>query len=125
MEKNERQNNGYQRIQKYAGTRSGYPLRVPIWVPRPSNRSGKRIRLHPNDYYAMGLKRGAIRPERTLKFAWLAPLVWDEVFAVIASGQVDLSPIITHRFLLEDAEEGIKSMKESKEPKIKGVIVMD
>ena len=67
----------------------------------------------------------AIQPKRTLKFAWLAPLVWDEVFAVIASGQVDLSPIITHRFLLEDAEEGIKSMKESKEPKIKGVIVMD
>ena len=67
----------------------------------------------------------AIQSERTLKFAWLAPLVWDEVFAVIASGQVDLSPIITHRFSLEDAEKGIVFMKEAKEPKIKGVIVMD
>ena len=67
----------------------------------------------------------AIQSERTLKFAWLAPLVWDEVFAVIASGQVDLSPIITHRFSLEDAEKGIVFMKEAKEPNIKGVIVMD
>ena len=33
---------------------------VPNWVPRPFNRPGKRIRLHPDDYYAMGLKRGAI-----------------------------------------------------------------
>lgn len=33
---------------------------VPAWVPRPFNRPGKRIRLHPDDYFAMGLKRGAI-----------------------------------------------------------------
>ena len=33
---------------------------VPNWVPRPFNRPGKRIRLHPDDYYAMGMKRGAI-----------------------------------------------------------------
>ncbi|MEG0914765.1 MAG: hypothetical protein RSG57_03335 [Christensenellaceae bacterium] len=33
---------------------------VPTWVPRPFNRPGKRLRLHPDDYYAMGLKRGAI-----------------------------------------------------------------
>jgi hypothetical protein len=33
---------------------------TPTWVPRPFNRPGKRIRLHPDDYYAMGMKRGAI-----------------------------------------------------------------
>jgi len=33
---------------------------VPTWVPRPFNRPGKRIRLHPDDYYAMGMNRGAI-----------------------------------------------------------------
>ena len=33
---------------------------APAWVPRPFNRPGKRIRLHPDDYYAMGLRRGAI-----------------------------------------------------------------
>jgi hypothetical protein len=33
---------------------------VPTWVPRPFNKPGKRIRLHPDDYYAMGMERGAI-----------------------------------------------------------------
>lgn len=32
----------------------------PTWVPRSFNRPGKRLRLHPDDYYALGLKRGAI-----------------------------------------------------------------
>lgn len=33
---------------------------VPNWVPRPFFSPGKRIRLHPDDYYAMGMKAGAI-----------------------------------------------------------------
>lgn len=33
---------------------------VPNWVPRPFNRPGKRLRLHPDDLYAMGMSRGAI-----------------------------------------------------------------
>lgn len=33
---------------------------VPTWVPRPFNKPGKRIRLHPDDYFAMGMDRGAI-----------------------------------------------------------------
>lgn len=66
----------------------------------------------------------AINLDRTIKCAWLAPLVWDNVFHVIASGQVDLAPIITHKFTLEECEDGIKFMKESKENKIKGVILI-
>lgn len=66
-----------------------------------------------------------LKAEKTLKFSWLAPLVWDQVFKLIATGQVDLSKIITHRFSLEDAEKGIKFMRESKENKVKGVIVVD
>jgi L-iditol 2-dehydrogenase len=64
----------------------------------------------------------AIQSDRTIKCSWLAPLVWDNVFAAISTGQVDLEPIITHRFPLADAENAIKFMKESKENKIKGVI---
>ncbi|MDR2435560.1 MAG: alcohol dehydrogenase catalytic domain-containing protein [Treponema sp.] len=67
----------------------------------------------------------AIQSERTLKFSWLAPLVWDNVFAAIASGQVKLDLIITHKFTLEDAEKGVKFMKESKENKVKGILVLD
>ena len=33
---------------------------TPTWVPRPFNKPGRRIRLHPDDTYAMGMKRGAI-----------------------------------------------------------------
>lgn len=33
---------------------------TPTWVPRPFNRPGKRLRLHPDDYFAMGMDRGAI-----------------------------------------------------------------
>lgn len=66
-----------------------------------------------------------LKAEKTLKFSWLAPIVWDQVFKLIANGQVDLSKIITHRFTLEEAEQGIKFMWESREPKVKGVIIVD
>lgn len=33
---------------------------VPAWVPRAFCRPGKRIKLHPSDYYILGLKRGGI-----------------------------------------------------------------
>ena len=67
----------------------------------------------------------AIQTERKLIFSWLAPMVWDNVFATVASGQVKLDKIITHKFKLDEAEKGIKFMKESKENKLKGVILVD
>ena len=33
---------------------------APTWVPRPFNRPGRRLRLHPDDLFAMGMERGAI-----------------------------------------------------------------
>ena len=33
---------------------------APTWVPRPFNRPGRRLRLHPDDTFAMGMERGAI-----------------------------------------------------------------
>jgi len=32
----------------------------PCWIPRPFNQPGRRLKLHPDDYFAFGLKRGAI-----------------------------------------------------------------
>ena len=68
---------------------------------------------------------GAIQSERTIRFAWLAPLVWDNVFSAVASGQVNLSPIITNKFTLDECEEGIKYMKESPDDKVKGIVLVD
>ena len=30
----------------------------PTWVPRSFCRPGKRIKLHPDDYYVLGLEKG-------------------------------------------------------------------
>ncbi len=67
----------------------------------------------------------AIQSNRTIKFSWLAPLVWDNVFNLIASGQVNLKPLITHKFSLEDLKKGLDFMKNSEEFKIKGVVLVD
>ena len=45
---------------------------APTWVPRSFCRPGKRIKLHPDDYYALGAERGGI-DER-----WLASTTWAE-----------------------------------------------
>ena len=34
---------------------------LPVFVPRPFSTPGHRLRLHPDDYYAFGTKRGAIK----------------------------------------------------------------
>jgi hypothetical protein len=34
---------------------------IPTWVPRAFNQAGGRIRLHPDDYYALGTQRGSIK----------------------------------------------------------------
>ena len=33
---------------------------TPTWVPRGFNEPGHRLRLHPDDYYALGMSRGGI-----------------------------------------------------------------
>ena len=33
---------------------------APTWVPRSFCRPGRRLKLHPDDYYALGLERGGI-----------------------------------------------------------------
>ncbi|MCQ3035237.1 MAG: hypothetical protein MJ248_03375 [Bacilli bacterium] len=44
----------------------------PTWVPRSFCRPGKRIKLHPDDYYVLGLQKGGI-DER-----WFASTTWAE-----------------------------------------------
>lgn len=38
----------------------GVARMAPNWVPRSFCRPGRRLRLHPNDYFALGLERGGI-----------------------------------------------------------------
>ncbi len=40
--------------------RQGILQLTPTWVPRSFNEPGRRLRLHPDDYYALGMDRGGI-----------------------------------------------------------------
>ncbi|RKX42397.1 MAG: hypothetical protein DRP64_09925, partial [Verrucomicrobia bacterium] len=34
---------------------------MPVFVPRLFGEAGRRLRLHPDDYYAMGMNRGSLK----------------------------------------------------------------
>ncbi len=78
---------------------------APTWVSRSFCRPGKRIKLHPDDYYARGLDKGGI-DER-----WFASTTWAENGPDTAEDE-GLSYIVSadgkQRMLLRDAIEELK-----------------
>lgn len=76
---------------------------IPNFVPRRFGRPGHRLRLHPDDYFALGTKRGAIK-ERW--FSSVIPAMNGE-FAPIDEGMSYVAPDnnIENKFLLRDAVE--------------------
>ena len=47
-------------IRKVFNDGDGILQLTPTWVPRGFNEPGRRLRLHPDDYYALGMDRGGI-----------------------------------------------------------------
>lgn len=78
----------------------------PTWVPRSFCRPGRRIKLHPDDYYVLGLERGGI-DER-----WFASTTWAENGPSTPADE-GLSYVVSkdgkERMLLRDAVEELKS----------------
>lgn len=73
---------------------------VPIFVPRRFSKAGKRLRLHPHDYYALGTERGAIK-ERW--FSSVIPAMNGEKAAPDEGmSYVEASEISNDRILLKD-----------------------
>lgn len=74
---------------------------IPVFVPRRFSKAGRRLRLHPDDYYALGIKRGSIK-ERWFSSVIpamngeLAPL--DEGMSYVAA-----TDDIGDKFLFKDA----------------------
>jgi L-iditol 2-dehydrogenase len=66
----------------------------------------------------------AIQSDKTIKFAWLAPLVWPMAINAVSNGLVKLDQLVTHKFSLEDAEKGIQFMKYGEGDKLKGLVVI-
>lgn len=60
----------------------------PTWVARNFNQPGQRLRLHPDDYFALGMARGAIKERwfSSVVATSMDPLTpWDEGMSYIAA----------------------------------------
>ena len=77
----------------------------PTWVSRSFCRPGRRIKLHPDDYYVLGVERGGI-DER-----WFASTTWAENGPVTAPDE-GLSYVVSadgsHEMLLKDMVAELK-----------------
>lgn len=62
--------------------------------------------------------------DKTIKFSWLAPLVWPEAIAAMRCGKVDASRLLSHRYRFDEVEKGIRDMAAGLPDKIKGVAVL-
>lgn len=76
---------------------------IPVFVPRRFSSPGFRLRLHPDDYYALGTKRGAIK-ER-----WFSSIIRCMNGELAAEDEglsyVSYSDDVRDRFTLKDAVE--------------------
>ena len=50
-----------QKIKEVFNRGEGVLRLIPNYVPRAWGKAGRRLRLHPDDYYAMGVSRGEIK----------------------------------------------------------------
>ena len=90
-------------VQKALDKGQGIFRLAPTWVPRSFCRPGKRIKLHPDDYYILGAKRGGI-DER-----WFSSTTWADNGPLTAPDE-GLSYIVVdeagdEKVLLRDAVE--------------------
>jgi hypothetical protein len=80
---------------------------MPVFVPRRFSAPGRRLRLHPDDYFALGTNRGAIK-ER-----WFASVI-NCMNGPLAAKDEGLSYVLpasgpAKKFTLRDAQEELKA----------------
>lgn len=81
---------------------------IPIFVPRRFSAPGKRLRLHPDDYFALGTNRGAIK-ER-----WFSSVI-KCMNGPLAAEDEGLSYVLPHtdnpkeKFTLKEAQDELKA----------------
>ena len=64
--------------------------------------------------------------DKSLLVSWQAPYTWDIAIKAIENGKIELEELITHKFPLENLEDGLKLMDDdSISDKIKTVITID
>ena len=62
--------------------------------------------------------------DKTIRFSWLAPLTWPLAIKAAETGKVNLKKLITNRFSLKEAGEGIIFMNSQVEEKIRGMVII-
>jgi len=80
---------------------------IPVFVPRRFSKAGRRLRLHPDDYYALGMQRGSIK-ERW--FSSVIPAMNGEL-APADEGMSYVLPFsgkLSEKFLLKNAVDDLK-----------------
>src|SRR5659263_687769 len=80
---------------------------APVFVPRRFSKAGRRLKLHPNDYYALGTKCGSIK-ER-----WFSSVIsaMNGELAPQDEGMSYVSPTerVEDKFLFKDAVDELGS----------------
>ena len=74
---------------------------APVFIPRRFSKAGRRLRLHPHDYYALGTARGSIK-ERWFSSV-IAPMNGPLAPADEGLSYVSYGKTTAERFLLRDA----------------------
>lgn len=95
------------RIQATFDQGNGILRLVPVFVPRRFSKAGRRLRLHPDDYYALGTRRGSIK-ERW--FSSIIPAMNGEL-APPDEGMSYVLPFsdkLSEKFLLKEAQDELK-----------------
>ena len=61
--------------------------------------------------------------DKTIRFSWLAPGTWQTALQALGSGLVDVAPLVTHTFKLEDLADALGKVRDRVDNPMKPVVV--
>ncbi|MFW6139417.1 MAG: hypothetical protein ACOC7U_09625, partial [Spirochaetota bacterium] len=60
--------------------------------------------------------------DKTVRFSWLAPLVWPQAITAISSEVIDVDSLITHNFKLEELITALEKVKNREDNPLKVLV---
>ncbi|MEG1752607.1 MAG: hypothetical protein RR234_01715 [Christensenella sp.] len=79
---------------------------VPIFIPRFCGQAGRRLRLHPDDYYALGTKRGAMK-ERWFS-STISAMNGEDAACDEGMSYINIDGTLEHKILFKDFVDVLK-----------------
>lgn len=62
--------------------------------------------------------------DKTIRFSWLAPFTWPPALQALAAGLVDVEPLVTHSFQLDELVSGLGRVKAREDNVMKAVVAL-